>query len=108
MFGSVAVLLTSIRLSNLLGAEDPKAAHLAVRVVLILAVSQGILLGLGLILIRNIWGYVYSNDVQVVRYVAAMIPILATSNFIDGIQCVLSGFPLKTYLLEFYLYWVVK
>ncbi|XWS60909.1 hypothetical protein CRYUN_Cryun07bG0078900 [Craigia yunnanensis] len=81
----------SIRVSNELGAEDPKAAHLAVRVVLVLAVSQGILVGLVLILMRNIWGYAYSNDVEVIRYVAAMIPILATSNFIDGVQCVLSG-----------------
>ncbi|XP_021291987.1 protein DETOXIFICATION 16-like [Herrania umbratica] len=81
----------SIRVSNELGAEDPKAAHLAVRLVLYLAISQGILVGLALILMRNIWGYAYSNDVQVIRYVAAMIPILATSNFIDGVQCVLSG-----------------
>ncbi|WRX19449.1 Multi antimicrobial extrusion protein - like 10 [Theobroma cacao] len=46
----------SIRVSNELGAEDPKAAHLAVRVVLFLAISQGILVGLALILMRNIWG----------------------------------------------------
>ncbi|XVF12255.1 hypothetical protein REPUB_Repub08aG0099900 [Reevesia pubescens] len=85
----------SIRVSNKLGAEDPEAAHLAVHVVLVLAVSQGILLGLVLILMRNICGYAYSNDVEVVRYFSAMIPILATSNFIDGVQCVLSGFLLQ-------------
>ncbi|XVE58821.1 hypothetical protein DITRI_Ditri04bG0199800 [Diplodiscus trichospermus] len=81
----------SIRVSNELGAEYPKAAHLAVRVALVLAVSQGVLVGLVLILMRNLWGYAYSNDVDVIRYVAAMIPIIATSNFIDGVQCVLSG-----------------
>ena len=89
------LLLCSIRVSNELGAEDPKAAHLAVRVVLVLAVSQGILVGLVLILMRNIWGYAYSSDVEVIRYVAAITPILATSNFIDGVQCALSGFPLQ-------------
>lgn len=94
----LALLLCSIRVSNELGAEDPKAAHLAVRVVLFLAISQGILVGLVLILMRNIWGYAYSNDVQVIRYVTAMIPILATSNFIDGVQCVLSGFSLQAYI----------
>ncbi|OMO51516.1 Multi antimicrobial extrusion protein [Corchorus olitorius] len=81
----------SIRLSNELGAKDPKAAKLAVRVVLVLAISQGILVGLALILMREIWGYAYSNDEQVVKYVAAMSLVLAISNFIDGIQCVLSG-----------------
>ncbi|OMO99840.1 Multi antimicrobial extrusion protein [Corchorus olitorius] len=81
----------SIRLSNELGAKDPKAAKLAVRVVLVLAISQGIFVGLALILMREIWGYAYRNDEQVVKYVAAMSLVLAISNFIDGIQCVLSG-----------------
>ncbi|KAL1356842.1 protein DETOXIFICATION 16 isoform X2 [Arachis hypogaea] len=32
-----------------------------------------------------------SNEGEVVDYVAVMLPILATSNFLDGLQCVLSG-----------------
>ncbi|KAI4347229.1 hypothetical protein L6164_008059 [Bauhinia variegata] len=31
------------------------------------------------------------NEVEVVGYIAIMLPILAVSNFLDGIQCVLSG-----------------
>lgn len=56
-----------------------------------MAVTEGILVGIVLILIRNILGYAYSNEVEVVRYVAIMMPILAASNFADGLQCVLSG-----------------
>lgn len=56
------------------------------------AIIEGILVGSVLILIRNIWGYAYSNEVEVIRYVAIMMPILAVSNFLDGLQCVLSGF----------------
>ncbi|KAL5979540.1 hypothetical protein ACLOJK_019445 [Asimina triloba] len=42
-------------------------------------------------LVRNIWGYLYSNEEEVVKYVARMLPVLATSNFLDGVQCLLSG-----------------
>ncbi|XP_059639537.1 protein DETOXIFICATION 16-like [Cornus florida] len=81
----------STRVSNELGAGHPQAARLAVCVVFVMAITEGILVGSVLILIRNIWGYAYSNEKEVVRYVAIMMPILATSNFIDGLQCVLSG-----------------
>ncbi|KAL1819384.1 hypothetical protein ACET3Z_014253 [Daucus carota] len=81
----------STRVSNELGAGHPQTAQLAVYVVFVMAITEGILVGVLLLLIRNIWGYAYSNEVEVVRYVAIMIPILATSNFLDGIQCVLSG-----------------
>ncbi|KAL5544908.1 hypothetical protein UlMin_008692 [Ulmus minor] len=81
----------STRVSNELGAGHPEAARLAVRVVLVLAITVGLLVGLVLVLIRNIWGYAYSNEVEVVNYLAIMMPILAVSNFLDGLQCVLSG-----------------
>ncbi|KAL5972408.1 hypothetical protein ACLOJK_041662 [Asimina triloba] len=42
------------------------------------------------ILVRNIWGYLYNNEEEVVKYVAKMLPVLATSNFL-GVQCLLSG-----------------
>ncbi|KAK7380070.1 hypothetical protein VNO78_32447 [Psophocarpus tetragonolobus] len=81
----------SIRVSNELGAGHPWNARLAVRIVLVLAIIEGILIGTVIILVRNIWGYAYSNDVEVVKYIATMLPILAASNFLDGLQCVLSG-----------------
>ncbi|KAK9105819.1 hypothetical protein Scep_022663 [Stephania cephalantha] len=81
----------STRVSNELGAGHPQAARLAVRVVLFLAVVEGIVVGLVMILIRNVWGYAYSNEEEVVKYFASMMPLLATSNFLDGIQSVLSG-----------------
>ncbi|GAV86933.1 MatE domain-containing protein [Cephalotus follicularis] len=81
----------STRVSNELGARHPEAARLAVFAVLLIAITEGIVLGSVLILIRNIWGYAYTGELQVVNYIAAMMPILATSNFLDGLQCVLSG-----------------
>ncbi|KAL3640745.1 Protein DETOXIFICATION 16 [Castilleja foliolosa] len=81
----------STRVSNELGAGHPRAARLAVGVVLFIAISEGVLVGLVLLLIRNIWGYAYTNEIEVVTYVATMMPILAAVNFVDGLQCVLSG-----------------
>jgi len=78
--------------SNELGAGRPWIANLAVHVVLVIVIIEGILMGTVMILVRNIWGYAYSNETEVVKYVAVMLPILAASNFLDGIQCVLSGF----------------
>ncbi|XVE58819.1 hypothetical protein DITRI_Ditri04bG0199600 [Diplodiscus trichospermus] len=81
----------STRVSNELGGGNPEGACLAVCVVIIMAISEGLLLGSILILIRNVWGYAYSNEVEVVKYVAEMMPLVAASNFLDSLQCVLSG-----------------
>ncbi|XP_058091623.1 protein DETOXIFICATION 16-like isoform X4 [Magnolia sinica] len=81
----------STRVSNELGAGRPQAARLAVCVVVVMAISLGAVLGLATILVRNVWGYVYSNEVEVVKYVATLMPLIALSDFLDGIQSVLSG-----------------
>ncbi|KAK7358169.1 hypothetical protein VNO77_00093 [Canavalia gladiata] len=51
---------------------------------------EGIILVSTMILLRNVWGHVYSDDKQVIRYVSVMMPILAISSFLDGIQSALS------------------
>lgn len=81
----------STRVSNELGAGHPRTARLSVIVVLVVAIIIGILVGSVLLLIRNFWGYAFSNELEVLQYVATMTPILAASNFMDGLQCVLSG-----------------
>ncbi|KAJ1392030.1 Multi antimicrobial extrusion protein [Sesbania bispinosa] len=81
----------STRVSNELGAGHPQAASLAVRVALFLALSEGIMIVLLMIQLRKIWGNLYSSETEVIKYVEAMMPILAISSFLDGIQSVLSG-----------------
>ncbi|CAM0908079.1 unnamed protein product [Alopecurus aequalis] len=81
----------STRVSNELGACKPEAAKLATRLVLCLALSEGLVVGVTMILLRNVWGYMYSNEEEVVTYIARMIPVLAISFFIDGIHTSLSG-----------------
>ncbi|KAJ4850874.1 hypothetical protein Tsubulata_007114 [Turnera subulata] len=81
----------STRVANELGAGRPRAAHLAVQVVLFLAVTQGLLLSLIFVAVREFWGFLYTNEAEVICYLASVTPILAISNFMDGMQAVLSG-----------------
>jgi MATE family multidrug resistance protein len=47
--------------------------------------------GLVMVLVRNLWGYAYSSDERVVKYIARMLPLLAVSFLFDCVQGVLSG-----------------
>ncbi|KAK1356803.1 MATE efflux family protein 9 [Heracleum sosnowskyi] len=76
----------STRVSNELGASHPQTARLV-----------RIFVGVVLLLIRHIWGYAYNNEVEVVQYVATMMPILATPNISSGI----------TTLLHIFLCWIM-
>ncbi|GJM90898.1 hypothetical protein PR202_ga07221 [Eleusine coracana subsp. coracana] len=75
----------STRVSNELGAGRPHAARLAARVVMVLALTIGVSEGLVILLVRDLWGYAYSNEEEVTRYIARMMPVLAVSVFLDGI-----------------------
>ncbi|KAI3831733.1 hypothetical protein MKX03_002505 [Papaver bracteatum] len=81
----------STRVSNELGAGNPRGTRLAVQVVLLVTITQGIMTGSILILIRGLWGYAYSNEEELVSYVATMLPFISLSSLLDGIQGVLSG-----------------
>ncbi|XP_010537481.1 PREDICTED: protein DETOXIFICATION 16 isoform X4 [Tarenaya hassleriana] len=82
---------TSTRVSNELGAGNPEMAKQAVHVAITIFISEGIIVSSVLLLIRNVWGYAYSDETQVVVYVAKLMPFLALSTFLDGFQCILSG-----------------
>ncbi|OEL21224.1 Protein DETOXIFICATION 16 [Dichanthelium oligosanthes] len=81
----------STRVSNELGAGQPEAAKLATRVVVCIALSAGFVLTLSMTLLRSVWGYIYSNEQEVVAYIARMLPVLGISFFIDSLHGSLSG-----------------
>lgn len=58
---------------------------------IIIAITEGATVGVTTVLVRHVWGKVYSNETEVIKYVAKMMPLLALSDFLDGFQCVLSG-----------------
>ena len=78
-------------MSNELGAGCPHGALLALRVMITLALLEGTTIGITTLLVRNVWGKLYSKEEEVIKYVAKMMPLLALSDFLDGFQCVLSG-----------------
>lgn len=77
-------------MSNELGAGHPRAARLATRVVVLLALAVGVSEGLLMVLVLHLWGYTYGDE-EVVRYTARMMPLIAVSIVFDGLQSVLSG-----------------
>jgi MATE family multidrug resistance protein len=77
--------------SNELGCGNARGALLALRVMIVIAIIEGSSVVLVTILVRNVWGKLYSNEDEVIKYVAKMMPLLALSDFLDGFQCVLSG-----------------
>ncbi|KAM6552812.1 hypothetical protein CsatB_013574 [Cannabis sativa] len=81
----------STRISNELGAGRPQIARLALCVALCMVVTEGTLVGAVLILGHRIWGYCYSREAEVVKYVGQMLILISISQFFDGIQSVLSG-----------------
>ncbi|XP_057868198.2 protein DETOXIFICATION 16 [Cryptomeria japonica] len=81
----------STRISNELGAGHSRSARLAVYVVLFMSITEAVLVGCLLFSIRNVCGYAYSNEKEVIDYVASMIPLLVVTSLLDGIQGSLSG-----------------
>jgi multidrug resistance protein, MATE family len=81
---------------------------LAVCVVVVIAVIESILVGAVVILIRNIWGYAYSNEEKVVKYVANMMPLLAVTALLDGMTAVLSGFSLSSITIDLWSLYGLK
>ncbi|MCO5549228.1 hypothetical protein L7F22_002695 [Adiantum nelumboides] len=81
----------STRVANELGANNPQAARQALNVARTLGMAQACLLIVFLLLVRNVWGQLYSNDKDVVTTIAGYIPFFAISSAFDALQTVLSG-----------------
>ena len=82
----------STRVSNELGAGNTRAARLAVGAVMFLAVSQAIIVSSILFAGRSSFGYIFSNEKEVVDYATNMAPLVCLSFMFDSLQATLSGF----------------
>ncbi|CAK7344213.1 unnamed protein product [Dovyalis caffra] len=81
----------STRVSNELGAGNPKAARVAVQVVLIISIGEAVTVSIILFFCRHFFGYAFSNEEEVVDYVAELAPLLCLSLILDGLQAMFSG-----------------
>ena len=84
-------MFSSTRVANELGAGNPWAARAVVSAALALTFSMAMLVACFLLLVRNVWGLVYSNDEEVIDTLKGLIPLVAMSTTVDAMQAVLSG-----------------
>ncbi|KAL0461977.1 UNVERIFIED_CONTAM: protein DETOXIFICATION 1 [Sesamum latifolium] len=81
----------STRVSNELGAGNPHKARTAVFAVMFLSITELIITSIVLFSCRHILGRAYSNEKQVVNYVAVMTPLICASTVTDSLQAAISG-----------------
>ncbi|KAK3161594.1 hypothetical protein QOZ80_1BG0079100 [Eleusine coracana subsp. coracana] len=81
----------STRVANELGAGNPEGARLSVRVVMSLAAMDAVIVSGTSLALRNLVGYAYSNEKEVISFVATMVPLVCITVVTDGLQGVLSG-----------------
>ncbi|KAL6193329.1 hypothetical protein ACLB2K_034413 [Fragaria x ananassa] len=86
-FGAAA----STRVSNELGAGNPKAARIATHAAMFLALTEATIITTILFACRNVFGYTFSNARDVIDYVTTMAPLVCLSVLLDSFQGVLSG-----------------
>ncbi|KAL9241986.1 hypothetical protein vseg_016034 [Gypsophila vaccaria] len=81
----------SARVSNELGAGNPQRARTAASAVMMIVVTIGLIVVSVLFATRNVFGYCFSNEKEVVDYVTTMAPLVCASVLLDSLQGVLSG-----------------
>ncbi|GJN04230.1 hypothetical protein PR202_ga21756 [Eleusine coracana subsp. coracana] len=81
----------SVRVSNELGAGRPRAAKLAIVVVLVSSVTIGLAFFAAVLLLRDVYGAPFTDSPAVVRAVAGLGVVFAFSLLLNSVQPVLSG-----------------
>ena len=81
----------STRVSNELGAGNPHEAQAAVCAGIILTAIEAVSIGVALFCFRYVLGYAFSNEKEVVDYVAEVTPFVSLMVVTDGLQALLSG-----------------
>lgn len=81
----------STRVSNELGARNVRSARDAMTVGLCLSLSVSVAIAVALVIARHVAGRLFTDDDDVVAYVANICPLLALSICLDATQTILSG-----------------
>ncbi|XP_022881059.1 protein DETOXIFICATION 12-like, partial [Olea europaea var. sylvestris] len=81
----------STRISNELGAGNPQGARVSVISLMLIAAVEGLTVSTILFISRHVFGYIFSNEKEVVDYVTNMAPLVCLSVIMDCIQGTLSG-----------------
>jgi MATE family multidrug resistance protein len=80
-----------VRVSNELGAGNPKSAAFSVVVVTMLSFLLSVAISVVILLCRDYISYIYTGGEDVAAAVSKLTPLLALTLILNGIQPVLSG-----------------
>ncbi|KAL4339187.1 hypothetical protein GQ457_08G014750 [Hibiscus cannabinus] len=69
----------------------PHSARVAVNVVMVLGISEAMIVSITLFSCRYVFGYLYSNEPEVIDYVRQMIPLISLSVIVDSLLAVITG-----------------
>ncbi|XP_004487410.1 protein DETOXIFICATION 40-like [Cicer arietinum] len=81
----------SVRVSNELGARNPKSASFSVKVVTLMSFIISAIAALVVLVLRDVISYVFTEGEAVAAAVSDLCPLLSLSLLLNGIQPVLSG-----------------
>ncbi|XP_013599091.1 PREDICTED: MATE efflux family protein 5-like isoform X1 [Brassica oleracea var. oleracea] len=81
----------STRVANELGAGNPKKARMAVYTVMVITGVESVMVSAIVFAARNVFGYLFSSETEVVDYVRTMAPLVSLSVIFDALHAVLSG-----------------
>ncbi|XP_061986005.1 protein DETOXIFICATION 29-like isoform X1 [Populus nigra] len=81
----------SVRVSNELGAAHPRTAKFSLVVATLASLMIGLVIALILVLARNLYPDLFTNDAGVKELVKELTPLLAVCIIINNVQPVLSG-----------------
>ncbi|XP_019447830.1 PREDICTED: protein DETOXIFICATION 40-like [Lupinus angustifolius] len=81
----------SVRVSNELGAGNPKSVSFSVMVVTVISFIISIIVGLVVLALRDVISYLFTDGEEVAAAVSDLCPLLALAIVLNGIQPVLSG-----------------
>ncbi|CAI2164149.1 16991_t:CDS:2 [Funneliformis geosporum] len=84
-------LATSNRVGNFLGAGFSKKAKVTAEISLLLAVIGAICNAMGIFIFRDSWGYLFTNDEEVVKLTASVLPLCVLFQLSDGIGAIGGG-----------------
>lgn len=80
-----------MRVSNELGARNPRSASFSVKVVTLISFLVSIISAIVVLILRDVISYVFTEGEAVAAAVSDLCPLLAISLVLNGIQPVLSG-----------------
>jgi MATE family multidrug resistance protein len=84
-------MTSSVRVSNELGARNPKSAAFFVVVVTMISFIISVIVALIVLALRNVISYAFTEGEAVATAVSDLCPLLALTLVLNGVQPVLSG-----------------